>query len=187
MQLAAYDSLSAATAAKSVYDSVGYEAARAQFEEQKETIARHVDIDGRRDAVNLDDHSLGETVEERAYRTWCLRERLFINPLNDLGARPIAARDVLTLPSLTVTGTYTRVPPAIGFFNQMKQEFVSGRYLYYEAVQSEGPHFSDRGVLLYNTLDYPAYSLAVEKMRAAFRIVYSLFDKGRVAGLVEIG
>jgi hypothetical protein len=32
-------------------------------------------------------------------------------------------------------------------------------------------------VRLYNTLDYPAYSLSVEKTRAAFRLAYSLFDK----------
>lgn len=177
MQVAAYDSLSASTAADAVYDSVGHEAARAHFEELKEAISAHLDIEAVRQAVDLDGHSLGETAEERAYRAWCLRERLFINPLNDLGPVPIAAQDVLTLPSLTVTGTSPGVPPVIGFFNQMKQEFVSGRYLYYEALQSEGPHFSDRDVLLYNTLDYPAYSLSVERMRAAFRIAYSLFDK----------
>jgi hypothetical protein len=111
--------------------------------------------------VDLDGHSLGETAEERVYRAWCLRERLFINPLNDLGPVAIAAQDVLTLPSLTVTGSSPGVPLVIGFFDQMKQEFVSGRYHYYEALQSEGPHFSDLDVLLYNTLDYPAYSLSV--------------------------
>jgi len=177
MQTAAHESLSAGTAAGAVYDSVGHEAARAHFEELKEAISAHLDIDAVRQAVDLDGHSLGETGEERAYRAWCLRERLFINPLNDLGPVPIAAQDVLTLPSLTVTGSSPSVPPVIGFFNQMKQEFVSSRYLYYEALQSEGPHFSDRDVLLYNTLDYPAYSLCVERMRAAFRITYSLFDK----------
>lgn len=177
MQVAAYDSLSAATASAAVYDSVGHEAARAHFEKLREVIARHVDINATRQAIDVDRHSLGETAEERDYRSWCLRERLFINPLNDLGPLPIAAQDVMTLPSLTVSGLSAGIPPVIGFFNQMKQEFVSGRYLYYEALQSEGLHFSDRDVLLYNTLDYPVYSLSVERMRAAFRIAYSLFDK----------
>jgi hypothetical protein len=40
-----------------------------------------------------------------------------------------------------------------------------------------GAHFSDHDVRLYNTLDYPAYSLAIEKVRAAFRMSYSLLDK----------
>jgi hypothetical protein len=64
-----------------------------------------------------------------------------------------------------------------GYFNQMKQEFVSARYLYYEGISSRQPHFSDRDVLLFNTLDYPSYSLAVEKLKTAFRMSYSLFDK----------
>jgi hypothetical protein len=39
------------------------------------------------------------------------------------------------------------------------------------------PHFSDKGVLLIDTLDCPAYSLAAEKVRLAFRAAYSIFDK----------
>lgn len=30
---------------------------------------------------------------------------------------------------------------------------------------------------LYNTLDYPTYSIAIEKVKAAYRLAYSLFDK----------
>ncbi len=120
-------------------------------------------------------HSLGKTTKERAYRKWCLENRLFLNPLNDLGPFSIGARDVLSTPSIIVglhEGPYYQ-----GFFNQMKQEFVSARYLYYEGLNDKEPHYSDRGVLLFNTLDYPEYSLASEKMKSAFRVAYSLFDK----------
>src|ERR1019366_974465 len=41
----------------------------------------------------------------------------------------------------------------------------------------DGVHFSDRQVTIFNTLDYPSYSLAVEKVKAAYRIGYSLLDK----------
>jgi hypothetical protein len=68
-------------------------------------------------------------------------------------------------------------PPYIGFFNQMKQEFVSARFSYYEGITAQGVHFSDRDVLLYNTLEYPAYCLAVERIRMAYRVAYSLLDK----------
>ncbi len=64
-----------------------------------------------------------------------------------------------------------------GFYNQLKQEYASARYLYYEGTTSTTPHFSDKGVLLINTLDYPCYSLAVEKVKLAFRMAYSLLDK----------
>ena len=68
-------------------------------------------------------------------------------------------------------------PPVIGFFNQMKQEYVSARFILYEGLQDTKVHFSDRGVQLFDTLDYPAHSLATERVRAAFRIAYSLLDK----------
>jgi hypothetical protein len=123
----------------------------------------------------MDDFSLGRSKAERSYRQWCLRQRLFLNRLNELGTHSIAAHDHLTAPSIVVgidEGPYYQ-----GFYNQMKQEFVSSRYLCYEGVNSKVPHFSDKGVLLFNTLDYPAYSLAVERVKAAFRICYSLLDK----------
>ncbi len=119
--------------------------------------------------------SLGKSKKEIAYRKWCLNNKLFINPLNDLGPYPIAATDVLHTPSITVK--IDEGPYYEGYFNQLKQEFVSARYLYYEGINSYRPHFSDKDVFLYNTLDYPAYSLALEKIKIAFRINYSIFDK----------
>ena len=44
-------------------------------------------------------------------------------------------------------------------------------------MQDAEPHFADRDVLLYNTLDYPKYSVATEQLKLAFRSLYSLFDK----------
>ena len=125
--------------------------------------------------LDLHSFSLGVSEQEIRYRRWCLENRLFLNPLNDLGSYPIAARDVLTTPSIAVK--IGQGPYYPGYFNQMKQEFVSARYQYYEGISSKLPHFSDREVILYNTLDYPTYSLAVEKVKSAFRTAYSLFDK----------
>ena len=113
---------------------------------------------------------------ERAYRQWCLRERLCLNDLNDLGTDPIAAADVLMLPDLT-TAIDSGPPNALGFFNQLKQEFVSARYVCFGGLAASRPHFSDRDVTLLNTLDYPAYGLAVEQVKLAFRAAYSLLDK----------
>jgi len=140
--------------------------------EQAERMCRENGID--RD-FDLDAFSLGESDEEVAYRTWCLQQRLFLNPLNDVGPHAVAANDVLLLPSLTLP--FGKPPSLIGFYNQLKQEFASARFLLYEALRGDEPHFSDRGVKLINTLDYPAYGLAVEKAKAAFRTVYSVLDK----------
>ncbi len=125
--------------------------------------------------TQMEEFPLGDSDSEFTYRRWCLRNRLFLNPLNDLGPHSIAAHDVLTTPSIVVKpgeGMHFQ-----GFFNQLKQEYASARYLYYEGATSTTPHFSDRGVLLVNTLDYPCYCLAAEKVKIAFRMAYSLLDK----------
>jgi hypothetical protein len=178
MQVFASEFLAQSTSDQAFYESDAYTAARNYFSSLNGEIQAHINIDMARRSIDLDGHSLGETDEERAYRSWCLHEKLFLNPLNDVRPMNIAAHDVLTLPSLTVQiGTAGLPPSTIGFFNQMKQEFVSARYFYYESMTMSGVHFSDRGVLLYNTMDLPSYSLSVERMRAAFRIAYSLMDK----------
>lgn len=98
-----------------------------------------------------------------------------MNPLNDLGPFSVANRDVLMLPSVT---TKVNEPPTlVGFFNQVKQEYTSARWLLYEGTETDKVHFSDRDVLLYNTLDYSCHALSIEKTKIAFRTAYSLFDK----------
>src|SRR6185312_882001 len=95
--------------------------------------------------------------------------------LNDLGPHSISAHDIFNLPDFT---TEVGEPPTlIGLFNQMKQEYVSARWMLYDGINTTATHFSDRDVALYNTLDYPSYSVAVEKVKAAYRIAYALFDK----------
>lgn len=116
------------------------------------------------------------TTEERVYREWCLGERLFLNDLNDIDLGYIAAADVVTLPSIT-TPVEASQPSWIGFFNQLKQEFVSARFFYYSGTSSDESHFSDKEVTLVNTLDYASYGLNVENVKVAFRLAYSLLDK----------
>jgi hypothetical protein len=125
--------------------------------------------------VQLDGYSLGRSKAEQEYRKWALYQRLFLNPLNDLGNHSIAANDVLSLPTFALEIGETPWPT--GFFNQMKQEFVSGRWLLHDGITSHGPHYSDRGVYIHDTLDYTSQALAVEKIKAAFRIGYSILDK----------
>jgi hypothetical protein len=145
------------------------------FREHVLQIGQHFELAAIAEHFHPDQYSLGAGRAERAYRTWCLRERLFLNPLNDLGPHPIAAQDILTLPSFVVP---VGEPPVLaGFFNQLKQEYVSARWHHYEGNTVEGTHCSDRGVLLYNTLDYPALGLRVEQVKMAFRMAYSLLDK----------
>lgn len=139
--------------------------------------AAHLDRAGHKpkDPFDPAQGNLGLGKAEQDYRQWALVHRLFLNPLNDLGPITAAAADTLHLPPVTVAiGASSFFE---GFFNQLKQEFVSARYLLYEGVSDRQPHFSDSGVTLYDTLDYPVYGLAGEKVKLALRSVYSLFDK----------
>lgn len=134
------------------------------------------------------DESRGRSKAERAYRTWALDNRLFLNPLNDLWNNDVAANDVLTFPSIIVKieDRKTGNPPEVyGIFNQLKQEYVSARYMLFEALDdsSKGVHFSDKRVKLYDMLDYRNYRLWIEKAKMAFLSAHAIFDK--VAYLVN--
>lgn len=132
-------------------------------------------------AAMLESHALSHRISygasdpEAEYRKWCADNTLCLNYLNDIASDPASARDGLLLPPMVLPiGTGPRYH---GLFNQLKQEFVVARFFLYEAIVSREVHFSDIGVDLYDTLDYPSYSIAVEKLKVAFRICYSLFDK----------
>lgn len=113
--------------------------------------------------------------QEREYRHWCLTNRLYLNPLNDLGAYTIATYDWLVLPAHVV---HVDAPHTFAsFFDQIKQEYVSARWMLYEGLTSKVPHLSDKDVHLTLTQPRPALSLAIERVKAAYRTSYSLFDK----------
>lgn len=157
------------------YPHLGDTAVRDHFLKRRGIIERSITPEDVEKSYRPDCHTLGAGRAERAYRQWCLQKVLFLNPLNDVDPESVAANDILTLPDFT---TAIGEPPVlIGFFNQLKQEYVSARWHFYEATMSSDPHFSDRDVLLFNTLDYPSYGLAVETMKLAFRAAYSIFDK----------
>ncbi|ELZ56240.1 hypothetical protein C467_08675 [Halorubrum hochstenium ATCC 700873] len=121
------------------------------------------------DEIEFDEYSLGDSDEEKKYRQWCLEQNLFLNPLNDIGSNSIAAQDILHLGSVSGEES-SKIVSSVGFYNQMKQEYVSARYLLYEGLQNDEPHFSDKDVRLENTLDYPVYSFNAEKVQIAMRM-----------------
>ncbi|WP_313808711.1 LA2681 family HEPN domain-containing protein [Sphingobium sp.] len=179
--LHAYDGLRSTMADDAIYDSPDPTDAIAFFASKASELANAVNIDAARAMQRLDEGSVGRSNCERTYRKWCLQNQLFLSPLNDLGAFVAAATDDWMLPPI-IEAFGDRPdghlpPPILGVFNQLKQEYVSKRFTLFEGVSSTAVHFSDRGVSLTDTLDYPLYSLASERVRMAFRIAYSLLDK----------
>ncbi len=123
----------------------------------------------------LDNFNNGRSNEEKDYRSWCLDNSLFVNPLNDVTSQNIANTDTLFLASLPADGFET--PFAFTLFNQIKQEYVSARYLFFDGLHTNKTHFSDRGNMQMDTLDYAVYGFSTEKMKISYRMLYSLFDK----------
>ncbi|WP_404373749.1 LA2681 family HEPN domain-containing protein [Sphingomonas sp. MMS24-J45] len=182
-----HSGLAAASSPEAIFDSDYAEALTQQFADAAASFAQAADLDRIRAQQNLDGPGLGRNKAERAYRRWCLDRRLFLNPLNDLGPYSTAATDDLVLPPIRESFSdrpgSASPPPIFGFFNQMKQEYASARFMLFEGLQDTRTHFSDRHVRLFDTLDYPMHSLATERIRTAFRIAYSLLDK--IAFLVD--
>jgi hypothetical protein len=118
-----------------------------------------------------------EDKEEQRYRQWVLESHLFLHPLNDLPDHNFSyATDFLHLHEIKLG--INEKPVLLGVFNQIKQEYIFARFLYYESLHVlEKPHFADKDTYLVNTLDYSIYSIRLEKMKTAFRILYSLLDK----------
>ncbi len=127
------------------------------------------------DDIDLDRWSLGDTEEERSYRRWCLRERLYLNPLNDAYTVSVAATDVLHLPTHTYKiGELPRFP---GYYNLMKQEYVSTRYRLYRALHVDDQDFLMRDVLMLENGEGQLLGHYTEELKAAFRSCYAIFDK----------
>ena len=127
------------------------------------------------DEFDLNQWSLGETEEERSYRHWCLHERLFLNPLNDVYTDSVAATDVLHLPSHTYK--FGELPKFPGYYNLMKQEYVSARYRLYRALHANDQEYLMRDVLMLGNGEGQLLGHYTEELRSAFRSCYAIFDK----------
>lgn len=100
---------------------------------------------------------------------------MFLNTLNDVFDFSLVSHDCIHLPNI-VTDINVGVK-FYGLFNQLKQEYVSARFMIYDGINNRHEHYSDKGVCMCNTLDYPVYGLAVEKIKCSYRSLYALFDR----------
>lgn len=144
-----------------------------------ESISRHIESQYKKDALNqslfFKDFFKKKSKQEVAYKKWCMENKLFLNPLNDIIQESVATTDYLFTPAMTFQ--FNEEPIYFSIFNQIKQEFVSSRFIFYETINSNKPHFSDKEVKIIDTLDYSTYSYNLEKVKIAFRVSYSILDK----------
>ena len=143
--------------------------------EERNRIADELQRNGFDERYDLNQWSLGNTEEERTYRRWCLRERLFLNPLNDAYTESVAATDVLHLPNHTYRIDETPRFPA--YFNLLKQEYVSARYRLYRALLGRDPEVVMRDVLMLDSGEGQLLGHYTDDLRTSFRSAYGVFDK----------
>lgn len=119
-----------------------------------------------------------ESKEEIEYREWCSENSLFLNPINDILDNSSFMNDWMHLPGMIFNVKSGLDYKYHGLFNEIKQEYISSRYTFFETILSkECEHFSDRETNILNTLDYTVYSLDIWKLKTVFRSLYSLLDK----------
>lgn len=122
----------------------------------------------------LEEHDEYGSADDKAYRLWCLKNQLFLHPVNDMGTFPAVAHDPLLLPTVTVA---SKLGTAFhGFYNQLKREYASARWHLYCGLSGGVPDFVD-DVKFLNTLDDTILGGDVEETKLALRSAYSLFDK----------
>ena len=123
----------------------------------------------------LDDHNFTNNITNEDYWDWVAENSLALNTINDIDYMTKNNQDTLHLPNiLTSINDHSSF---YGIFNQIKQEYCSARYILYEGMYNNKNHFSDENVYLVNTIDYPKYGLNIERVKAAYRSAYALFDR----------
>lgn len=112
--------------------------------------------------------------DEKKYRAWCLKNRLFANPINDLTTEWIADQDILQFPNHIVS--LASGPFLSAAFSSLKREYCFARFMAYEGIHKLHPAYENQKLFLTDTLDYVHYSGSIEKLKASFRICFSVFD-----------
>ena len=172
---AARSSFDAALHENAFWESGDRESFASTLADERDRIQAYLAEVGLDEDFDLNQWQFEATQEEGAYRQWCLRERLFLNPLNDEYTDSVAATDVLHLPDHTYKiGEIPRFP---AYYNLLKQEYVSARYRLYRATLQHDPDFLMGEVLMLDSGESQALGHYSEDLKSAFRSAYSLFDK----------
>ncbi len=137
--------------------------------------------------IVFDQYDMGES-EETSYRMWCLKKHLFLTPLNDvIECESAFAHDPLTIIRYTenvkkeeLSSKRGANPPRwFAMLNQLKEEYIYARFLCYDGSEKiKELHYADKEVKLsLSDYDYVNYSIRLEQLKSAFRLLFSAFDK----------
>lgn len=127
--------------------------------------------------ISIDSFSLFNKKTEIDYRNWTTIMGLNLNVLNDVMMNELSAFDNVHLPNMRYLNGENKFSLHFGMFNQIIQEYVSARYLFYDGQRSrKSTRLADRNVYQIDMYEI-VNSHSDFCIRTAFRTIYSLFDK----------
>lgn len=170
---AAHSDLEAATADDAHYygDAQGREYFRAELEKIEATLP-----DSDRDfptAATLP-FRIDKSGKNRDFRKWCLTEKLYLNPYNDLCCTHAAAGDIMGQ-SLFSPPSSRIMSPAIRFLTQIRLEYIAVRHLCYETLSSKALRNARKEENMED--NRKGWTLAVETLKLTYRSAWSLLPK----------
>ena len=124
-----------------------------------------------------------ESDKQKKYLSWCSKNRLFLNDLNDVCQSEIVYQDVLGLSSFTqhFNDLLTEKDELTyhGNYDEIKNDYCYARYLMYQAmsIECDEIHFSHKTFQHIDSRCGAIDNLRVSHLKSAFKILYSLFDK----------
>jgi hypothetical protein len=118
------------------------------------------------------DKPLNYRTAERKYRNWVLKNKLFLNSINDIDSFEMANDDLFCLPDMENLNE----TKYLSYFQQIKQEFISNRALLFEGLHKKSEWHYQTDTYIQN-FDYNIFSISNEKIKIAFKGFYSIFDK----------
>lgn len=149
---------------------------RQQFQAKLEEIAKYLSVKCRPSGFDTFNFEIGRNAKTVKLNQWRLDQRLFLNPLNDLGALPVAAHDIFHLPNHSYN-LEDETPRFVKYFDLLKDEYVAACLLLFEGSTQDLVHDADKTNLIFEHGDYSITGIGIEKQKMAFRMAYSLLDK----------
>jgi len=125
--------------------------------------------------LNLPDYGVS-TQEEIDYRIHLQICNLFLDACGEILREPCFAVDSVILPESKLVGEKAEF---YGLFNQIKAEYIHGRYLWYATTVEilETPKYVEKENDFASIKDDSVFTVNDTLLRAAYRILYSVFDK----------
>lgn len=112
--------------------------------------------------------------KEKAYRNWCAKNCLFLNPINDITTEMVVSHDILQFPNYIVK--LGEGPYFASAFSDIKNKYCKARYIFYSALQENFPNWLENDLYLTDTLDYVDFTTSTEMLKIAYKQCYSIFD-----------